>query len=37
MVQDQFWLNDTQFLRIAPHLPTDTRGMPRVESSPSHP
>ena len=28
---DQFWLTDTQFLKIAPHLPTDTRGKPRVD------
>ena len=23
---DQFWVTDEQFARIAPHLPTDTRG-----------
>ena len=28
---DQFWLSDEQFARIAPHLPTDTRGKPRVD------
>ncbi len=28
---DQFWLTDEQFARIAPHLPTDTRGKPRVD------
>ena len=28
---DQFWLTDDQFARIAPHLPTDTRGKPRVD------
>ena len=28
---DQFWLTDEQFARIAPHLPTDTRGKGRVD------
>ena len=28
---DEFWLSDEQFARIAPHLPTDTRGKPRVD------
>ena len=28
---DQFWLTDEQFANIAPHLPTDTRGKPRVD------
>ncbi len=28
---DQFWLTDEQFARIAPHLPTDTRGKARVD------
>src|SRR4051812_19448027 len=28
---DQFWLSDEQFARIAPHLPTDIRGKPRVD------
>ena len=28
---DQFWLTDEQFAKIAPHLPTDTRGKPRVD------
>lgn len=28
---DLFWLSDRQFARIAPHLPTDTRGKPRVD------
>ena len=28
---DQFWLTDEQFARIAPHLPNDTRGKPRVD------
>jgi transposase len=26
-----FWLNDEQFSRLHPLLPTDTRGMPRVD------
>ena len=28
---DHFWLTDGQFAKIAPHLPTDTRGKPRVD------
>jgi transposase len=28
---DQFWLTDEQFAKIAPHLPTDTRGKPRAD------
>ncbi|WP_306891567.1 IS5 family transposase [Ancylobacter amanitiformis] len=31
MNRDRFWLTDAQFTRIAPHLPTDTRGKPRVD------
>ena len=31
MSRDHFWLTDNQFARIAPHLPTDTRGKPRVD------
>ena len=31
MDRDHFWLTDRQFARIAPHLPTDTRGKPRVD------
>jgi|SRR6185312_10194756 len=31
MEQDFFWLNDAQFDRLAPHLPTNTRGKPRVD------
>jgi transposase len=31
MNQDQFWLTDEQFSKIAPHLPTDTRGKERVD------
>jgi len=26
-----FWLTDEQFSRLEPHLPTDTRGKPRVD------
>ena len=28
---DQFWLSDEQFATIAPHLPSNTRGKPRVD------
>ncbi len=28
---DYFWLSEEQFARLAPHLPTDTRGKPRVD------
>jgi transposase len=28
---DQFWLTEEQFAKIAPHLPTHTRGKPRVD------
>ncbi len=28
---DQFWLTDEQFAKIAPHLPGNTRGKPRVD------
>ena len=31
MNRDQFWPTDVQFARIEPHLPTDTRGKPRVD------
>ena len=31
MDRDYFWLNDEQFERLGPHLPTDTRGKPRVD------
>jgi transposase len=31
MIRDYFWLNDAQFARIQPHLPTDTRGKARVD------
>jgi transposase len=29
--RDGFWLTEEQFARIAPHLPTDTRGKARVD------
>lgn len=28
---DQFWLTEEQFAKIAPHLPSDTRGKERVD------
>ncbi len=28
---EHFWLTDEQFAKIAPHLPTDTRGKARVD------
>lgn len=31
MNRDCSWLTDEQFARIAPHLPNDTRGKPRVD------
>jgi transposase len=31
MIPDRFWLTDTQFAKISPHLPTDTRGKARVD------
>jgi hypothetical protein len=31
MSRDQFWLTEAQFSKIGPHLPTDTRGKPRVD------
>jgi transposase len=31
MNRDQFWLTDTQFSMIEPHLPTNTRGKARVD------
>jgi transposase len=31
MNRDCFWLTDEQFATIEPHLPTDTRGKPRVD------
>jgi transposase len=31
MIPDRFWLTDARFAKISPHLPTDTRGKPRVD------
>ena len=31
MNRDHFWLTDAQFAKIAPHLPTNTRGKARVD------
>jgi len=31
MNRDHFWLSDRQFAKLKPHLPTDTRGKPRVD------
>lgn len=31
MDPDRFWLTPAQFLKIAQHLPNDTRGKPRVD------
>jgi transposase len=31
MDRDYFWLSERQFARLEPHLPTDTRGKPRVD------
>src|SRR4051794_39331169 len=31
MNRDQFWLTDSQFSKTELHLPTDTRGKPRVD------
>jgi len=31
MDRNCFWLNELQFTRLEPHLPTDTRGKPRVD------
>ena len=31
MNRDLFWLTHEQFAKIAPHLPADTRGKPRVD------
>lgn len=31
MDRDHFWLTDAQFAKIAPHLPTNTRGKARVD------
>jgi transposase len=31
MRKNLFWLSDAQWARIAPHLPTDVRGVPRED------
>ena len=31
MTGSHFWLSEHQFARLGPHLPTDTRGQPRVD------
>ena len=31
MDRELFWLSDAQFAKIEPHLPTGTRGKPRVD------
>ncbi len=31
MDRDYFWLDEEQFSRLEPHLPSDTRGVPRVD------
>jgi transposase len=31
MNREYFWLSDEQFRLLEPHLPTDTRGKPRVD------
>jgi transposase len=31
MISDRFWLTDAQLSKIAPYLPTDTRGEARVD------
>ena len=31
MTDTAFWLSEAQFARLAPLLPTDTRGVPRVD------
>jgi len=31
MIRDCFWLTEDQFNRLAPLLPSDTRGKPRVD------
>jgi len=30
-MSDVFWLSESQFARLVPHLPKDTRGRPRVD------
>jgi len=36
MNRDCFWLTDEQFAKIEPHLPTDTRGKPRLDDRQRH-
>ncbi len=31
MIRDNYWLTKSQFTRIRPHLPNDTRGKPRAD------
>ncbi len=31
MTREHFWLSEAQFESLAPHLPTDTRGKPRID------
>jgi len=31
MDRDHFWLEEGQFARLTPHLPTGTRGKPRAD------
>ena len=31
MDHDHFWLDEGQFARLVPYLPSDTRGVPRVD------
>jgi len=31
MERNHFWLDEGQFARLAPYLPSDTRGVPRVD------
>src|SRR5271167_2275849 len=31
MIRNYFWLSERQFRRLKKHLPTDTRGKPRVD------
>lgn len=31
MTREHFWLSKAQFERLMPHVPTDTRGKPRVD------
>ncbi len=33
MTRSHFWVSDRQFAQLAPHLPTDTRGVPRVDGA----